>query len=326
MDERSMESNVSQILNDEIFVDDENIVIEKQENPETGEAYVYMPSGEALSIQGTYSIMAKEITRLIVVIGPFESGKTTLETTLYQMFQSGKLEDFYFAGSKTLQGYEERAFLTRINSGRTKPDTPRTTNGIPAQFLHIRVYNVKEGIFYNLLFADIAGEDYDSCLADSDEMKRQFPYFINADFFVALIDGKELKDRGKRFSLPENLKLMFRTIVDANLCKRESRLQVVTSKYDLVDDGTENSNEVIDFLAQNRERLSKYLEKYFPTVEFFNIAAMPDVNEKYRVGFGVDNLLVTWCRKGSFLNNAERNIRKDLKAEFNKLSYKLLEN
>lgn len=326
MDGQSNRSSVSQILNDEVNVVDGIVSIEKQNSIEADEKYIDMLSGEALSIQDTYSVMAKEKTRLIVVIGPSESGKTTLETALYQMFQNGQLENYYFAGSKTLQGYEERAFLTRINSGRTKPDTPRTSTGIQEQFLHIKVYNVEEETCYNLLFADIAGEDYSNCIANSDEMKRQFPYFKNADFFVALLDGNQIRDKAKRHSIPENLKQMFRTVVDADLCKDGSVLQIVTSKYDLIDADLENSEELLKYLAQNETSLNKYFAKYFSRVEFVNIAAMPCVKGKYQCGFGVDTLLKSWCKKNILSFKIERTSKKNLTAEFNKLSYKLLEN
>lgn len=320
------ESNVSQILSDEVNVVDENISIEKQSDIETDEKYIDMPSGEALSLKDTYPIMAKERTKLIVVIGPSESGKTTLETTLYQLFQSGQLGNFYFAGSKTLQGYEDRAFLTRINSGRSKPDTPRTSTGIQEQFLHLKVYNVEDGNYCNFLFADIAGEDYSNCIANSDEMKKQFPYFKNADFFVSLIDGKQVTDRAKRFSIPENLKQMFRTIVDAGLCKDGSVLQIVTSKYDIVDNDTENTKEIMEYLAQNETNLYKYFKNYFSLVEFVNIAAMPEVEGKYKCGFGIDKLLKTWCKTNKFSHKIKSSISVNLTAEFNKLSYKILEN
>lgn len=327
MDEQNNKSNVGQILNDEVSVSHEGISIKRQNIIETDERYIDMPSGEALSLQDTYTIMAKEKTRLIIVIGPSESGKTTLETALYQMFQSGQLKNYFFAGSKTLQGYEERAFRTRINSGRSRPDMPRTSTGIQEQFLHIKVYNAEEETYYNLLFADIAGEDYSNCIANSNEMRKQFPYFKNADYFVALLDGNQMGDRAKRYSIPENLKQMFRTIVDAGLCKNECVLQIVTSKYDLIDGADcDNSEEILKFLAQNEVNLNKYFDKYFSIVEFVNIAAMPCVKGKYQCGFGVDILLKTWCKKNNFSLRTEVDSRMNLLAEFNKLSYKLLEN
>lgn len=327
MDGQVNKSNVGQILNDEVSVSREGISIKEQNIIETDEKYIDMPSGEALSLRDTYTVMAKEKTRLVIVIGPSESGKTTLETALYQMFQNGQLENYFFAGSKTLQGYEERAFRTRINSGRSKPDMPRTSTGIQEQFLHIKVYNAEEEIYYNLLFADIAGEDYSNCIANSDELKKQFPYFKNADYFVALLDGNQMRDKAKRYSIPENLKQMFRTIVDAGLYKDESVLQIVTSKYDLIDSADFNSSEeILEFLAQNEVNLNRYFKKYFSTVEFVNIAAMPCVKGKYQCGFGVDTLLETWCRTPLLSMRTEVDREINLSAEFNKLSYKLLEN
>ena len=321
---QSIKNNVSQILNDEVITNNEGK--DKQVNVITDKKYINMPLGEALSIQDTYFVTAKERTKLIIVVGPSESGKTTLETSLYQMFLNGQLNRYYFAGSKTLQGYEERAFFTRISSGRTKPDTPRTSSGIQEQFLHMRIYDVESEAYCNLLFADIAGEDYEDCIANIEEMKKRFPYFKNADFFVVLLDGAQMGNKAKQRSVPENLKQMFRTIVDADLCKKESVLQIVTSKYDLIDREDENSKDTLSYLSRIEVRLKQYFKQYFTTVEFVNIAAMPKVKGKYQCGFGVDTLLNTWCHQNIIPLKIEANKREDFNVEFNKLSYKLLEN
>jgi len=324
MDSRNIRNNVSQILNDEVVVNDEGI--EKQTNDITDKKYIDMPLGEALSMRDTYSVIAKERTKLIIVVGPSESGKTTLETSLYQMFLDGQLNNYYFAGSKTLQGYEERAFYTRISSGRTKPDTPRTSNGIQEQFLHLRIYDTETEEYCNLLFADIAGEDYENCIANTKEMKKRFPYFKNADFFVAILDGAQMGNKAKQHSIPENLKQLFRTIVDADLCKKESVLQIVTSKYDIMDSEDDNSKDILSYLRRTEARLKQYFQQYFTAVEFVNTAAMPKVKGKYQCGFGVDTLLNTWCHKNTIPLKVEVNKKEVFDSEFNKLSYKLLEN
>lgn len=323
MDSQNIENNVSQILNDEVTINNEGI--DKQAKIIIDKKYINMPLGEALSTQDTYFVTAKEKAKLIIVVGPSESGKTTLETSLYQMFLNGPINQYYFAGSKTLQGYEERAFFTRISSGRTKPDTPRTSNGIQEQFLHIRIYDIEAEAYCNLLFADIAGEDYEDCIANIEEMKKRFPYFKNADFFVVLLDGAQMGNIAKQRSIPENFKLMFRTIVDADLCKKDCVLQIVTSKYDLIDREDENSKDTLTYLSQIQVRLKQYFEQYFARVEFVSIAAMPKVKGKYQCGFGVDTLLNTWCHQNTILSRVEAYKREDFKAEFNKLSYKLLE-
>lgn len=48
---------------------------------------------------------------MIVLVGPVASGKTTMETSLYQLFQNSPVNDFCFAGSYSLQGFEQRAFI-----------------------------------------------------------------------------------------------------------------------------------------------------------------------------------------------------------------------
>ncbi|MFR8599056.1 MAG: TRAFAC clade GTPase domain-containing protein [Clostridioides difficile] len=60
---------------------------------------------------------------MLIFIGPAGSGKTTIETSLYQLFQKSSVGGYYFAGSNTIQAYESRSFYTRIRSKEIVPST-----------------------------------------------------------------------------------------------------------------------------------------------------------------------------------------------------------
>ncbi len=102
------------ILSDEIDIKTNQGELEL-ETPHAQEKF-QVSSGAALSMDDIYKIAAKENTKMIVLIGPVASGKTTIETSLYQMFQNSPVNEFYFAGSNSIHGFEERAFYTRIKS------------------------------------------------------------------------------------------------------------------------------------------------------------------------------------------------------------------
>ncbi len=89
-----------------------------------------LPAGSALAMEDTYSITSSEESKFIVLVGPSACGKTTLVTSLYQLFQKEPLGGFYFAGSQTLQGFEQRAFFTRTSSKLSNPQTLKTRRGI----------------------------------------------------------------------------------------------------------------------------------------------------------------------------------------------------
>ena len=88
---------IDQILNDEIDID-VNQEGEEAEFSSLQDKY-QINSGEALNSNDIYRIAAKESTRMIVLVGPVASGKTTMETSLYQLFQNSPVNDFCFAGS-----------------------------------------------------------------------------------------------------------------------------------------------------------------------------------------------------------------------------------
>ena len=119
------EEKIEDILSDEIDLEDSDST--EESNSESSDAIYYLNSGEALNSKETYEITAREKTKLVVLAGLAGSGKTTIETSLYQMFQKKTVGGFYFAGSNTIQGYEQRAFFTiavlliSANTTCTKP-------------------------------------------------------------------------------------------------------------------------------------------------------------------------------------------------------------
>src|SRR5688572_22970922 len=69
---------------------------------------VELPDGLAFTPVTAARITANRLTRVIVVAGDRDSGKTTLVSALFDKFQEGPFAGYLFAGCRTLRGLERR--------------------------------------------------------------------------------------------------------------------------------------------------------------------------------------------------------------------------
>lgn len=316
------QENIDEILNDEIDIEKS----EKEENVIEDDAEIILPitdyqicSGEALSCKEVYQIAAKENTKMVVLVGPAGSGKTTIETSIYQMFQNSPVGKLFFAGSNTLQGYEQRAFYTRIKSKRNYPVTQRTSLESEYPFLHLRLWQSERDLINNFMFADLSGESFEAHIGQIAAVKEDFGYMDRADYIVGVLDGKRLMDRRKVQSTVAGVIELVRTFYDAKLISEECILQIIFSKYDLL----ETIPNVEEIISKIKNQVEKRLKGMFCNIEFFKVAAMPDNTEKFPISYGLNDLMHSWIK-----NRNNRFIRKKTKfvelSEFDRLYNKFL--
>lgn len=309
--------DVDSMISDDIEVSESESL--KESSSQSG--YISLPSGRALSLQETYDVMASENTVLVVLIGPSGCGKTTIETTLYQLFQRGKVSDYLFAGSKTIQGYEDRSFYTRINSKQNVATTPRTSRGLKELFLHLRLFNDSKKQKINYLFADLSGEEIHAHLANVKSLVQHMPFIKCADSLSVILDGERLANKSRRNGVIEEAATMIRTIFDAGLYSESTKIQLVISKYDTINivDDLKTSQ----FIKKNIQELRSLIENYIGSITLHKVAAMPQ-SPSFDVGFGLENLLLAWEYNPPYLHaDTQYNVSYPLKSEFNKLFYKL---
>lgn len=310
-------TDIDSMLSDDIEVSNpENL---KEEVTQAG--YLPLFSGRALSLQETYNIMASENTVLVVLVGPADCGKTTIETTLYQLFQRSKISNYVFAGSKTIQGYEERAFYTRIASKQDVATTPRTSRGLQELFLHLRLFDDSKKQKTNYLFADLSSEELYAHMANVKSIAQSMPFLKCADFLTVILDGERLINKNQRNGVIEEAATIIRTIFDAGLYSRLTKVQLVISKYDIIK--LANDSNANQFIENNVKELRALVQNYVECVTFHEIAAMPK-NTSFDMGFGLEKLLLAWKYDPSYHNtNTKYDGDFSLKSEFNKLYYKL---
>ncbi|MCY6356009.1 TRAFAC clade GTPase domain-containing protein [Clostridium sp. ZS2-4] len=310
-------SDIDKLINDDIETLDSNEIIE--EDGRSG--FIKLPHGLALTVAETYPITASEVSKTIILIGPFDSGKTTIETTIYQLFQRKPFSGLYFAGSQSLFGYEERSFYTRLESKKEIATTPRTSRFADKIFLHLKLYDSTTKTKTNYLFGDISGEEIYSHLGNVETISEKMPYLKSVDSYVFILDGKQLADKNKRNGAIDQAYNMARTIFDAKLYSSSTRVQVLISKYDIIKKNDDANLETT--IDKRLECIVDLLKKYVSEVTVHKVAAMPEPGD-FEVGYGLEELLSTWNKPHTDNQVVESYmIDCQLDSEFNKLIYKM---
>lgn len=282
---------------------EEGVLLQEKES-EFEEIYE-LPLGKELDIEMTYKITSENESNFIVVAGPSDCGKTTLITTIYQKFQKGPIINYNFAGSETLQGFEQRAFLTRIDSNMGESQTPKTRRGA-FDVLHLKLFNSKSGEFKNLLITDFSGEDYSSAIGNVDMMRREFGVIRSANVIFIIIDGDKISNNRLKFGEIENALDLLSTIIDAGLLSKYASIEVSISKFDVLVSRVNEHDEIERLLKSIQTRFKERFTNRISKMKFSKTAAMPNENKKIPVGYGIDEILVS-CVESNCSCFQERN-------------------
>lgn len=311
------QDNFNDILNDKVDIGNEP---DKDERSSLALPDTYqINSGEALSRDKFYTIAAKESTKMLLLLGPVASGKTTIETSLYQLFQEKPVENYYFAGSRSLQGFEQRAYYTRIKSKGSLPDTPRTKVDEEPTFLHLRLWNRDNDATTNLIFWDISGEAFSENIGKVDSVKKEFSFAERADFVIGIIDGEKLCNKKTKNSVVSEIIQLLRTFLDSGVLGEGCVLQIVFSKYDLLIK-EENYAEIIE---RAKDQINGYLEELSANIEYYCVAAMPSSAKDIQVGYGLSELLQRWCKKREYISWVPKKLTDfENLSEYDKLFFK----
>jgi len=286
-----------------------------------------LPQGKALEISNTYEITAAKKTRFIVLAGSVSSGKTTLITSIYHLFQRGMFAEYMFAGSKTLIGFEQRCHPARISSNNPEAQTPRTPVGISDSILHLTLRdNNCQREMQDLLITDFSGEDYGSVIANIDLAKSEFDIIKRSDHFVLLIDGDNISQKHTRQSSKKQSIMLLRTFRDGGLLGNDSRVDVLISKYDIVKSRCDSDFAILSFIEALKDDIDNEFSKAFRQLRIFEIAARPqEETDAISLGYGMKELIPNWMKSNSEQKHKE-NIEYVTKghSEFNMFAFRTL--
>jgi hypothetical protein len=247
-------------------------------------------AGEPLTSQEALDITLRSRAHVVVVAGPADSGKTTLLTSLYEMFQGGEFAGFRFAGSRTLPAFERRCHLARLASGRADADTERTNPAERDALLHLRLQPTVGGAARELLLTDLPGEVF-RLVRDSTEEAARFGLFRRADRVVVLLDSARFIDAGLRQEAATDARLLLRSALDAGVLDDGVHIDLVVSKLDILEGAPKDARQ---FTESAIEQIRNQIESRVNSVRVVEIAARPRVGSSLQFGQGVDALLPRW--------------------------------
>lgn len=253
---------------------------------------INLSSGEELNDLAVMDLQAARPVRLVVVAGPVMSGKTTLLTSLYELFQWGRVSNYSFAGSKTLPAFERRCYLSRIASERAAPDTARTPYG-EVRYLHLQIWNedFKKGPL-DLLFTDVSGESFERARDSITECQR-LDFIRQADHFLLLLDSEKLVRREKRWQVADESMMLLRCCLDSGMLNGTSLVNVLFAKFDYLH--ADWNQEHAEFLDKIKGEFQTEFGARVQRLTFSQIAARPTQSPDLRFGHGLAGLLKDWA-------------------------------
>ena len=254
-----------------------------------------LPSGEALTATQASDVARSGPTKLIIIAGPYGSGKTTILTSLFEAFQEAPFGNYTFRGSRTLVGFERRAHLGRKESGQEYADTPHTSAGEGVRFLHFCLaFRSQLGMDYaNLLLSDISGELFKR-LRDASDSVNELISLDRADHLCLVIDGQKIVDRETRHVARNDSRSILRSIVESGRLARECAIEIAITKWDVVVEAIqrEGATDLKTFLDETLRALRGVAVEY--EVRVHEVAARPPVVAKVPFAHGLPTLLRSW--------------------------------
>ncbi len=254
---------------------------------------IELPTGDYLDSVTSYAVTRAAHTRVIIVAGGEECGKTTLLSSIYEKFQEGPFAGLQFAGSRTLPGFEMRCHLARIASERTESETERTKARLEDTLLHLKIGTEDSpASSFDILFTDLAGERF-RLARDSIEECRKIRILRRADHFVLMIDGQKLTAVEQRQSAYTDGRSLLRSCLDAKMLGKKSLIDVLISKSDLIE-ARQGDTELEEFLGYLRSEITREFEDRVGRLRFFDVAARPE-SQILPFAYNLERLLPSWA-------------------------------
>jgi hypothetical protein len=195
--------------------------------------------GNELGAEDAVEIMRARYTHLIGVLGSTDAGKTCLLSSLYLMASGGTLPaGFQFAGSLTLQAFEDRARgLREWEQGKLPAqlaDHTILTDPRQPSLLHLAVReSTGDRRRLDLLLTDLPGEWTDNLVLRAANA-APFDFLQRADGIILVVDGTLLMSDERHIELQHMRQFVERLANEVKL-SRDIPFVVLVSKSDEIE-------------------------------------------------------------------------------------------
>ena len=262
----------------------------------TSPEFIQLPAGTALTEAQALALASDRSVRIIVLAGAVDCGKTTLVTSLYELFQSGPVKAVQFAGCNTFPAFEQRCHLSRTESEKESADTLRTTyEGPHPEYLHLKIQNGEnEADHIDFLFTDVSGEMFEHARNSIEECK-QLTFLHRASHLLVFLDCEKALITDKKWIIVQEVKSLFQSCLDSSMLDSKCFVTVVWSKCDFFEVAKDKAA-VAAFVKDVEDDLRASFGGRLPNLKFHRTAARPTRFPNLKMGYGVRDLLDDWIK------------------------------
>lgn len=272
-----------------------------------------LPAAGLLSVQDADALLRWRTASVIAIVGERNGGKTTLVTEIYTQFLRGPFADLWFSHSLSLLGFEKKCFQSRAGSGAERPDTPRTSAQEGLSFFHLQLADpTRLENKTDLLISERAGESYRD-VRERPQLAEQLLEIQKAAVIVLIIDGERVANARQRAGVFASVRNIAQALVHSGAVKADTVIQLVTTKYDLLEGDAAAAR---DALTDFEVNVVKLFGDRFSVVSFRTAARDP--NGLIAPATGLAPLLRSWLEpRETWIEDAIQ--LPDLVSEFDKL-------
>jgi hypothetical protein len=255
---------------------------------------ITLPAGTELNEAQAQTMATGRPVRLIVIAGAADCGKTTLLTSLYELFQSGPVKGNQFADCDTLPAFEKRCHLSRVDSENEEPETARTPyDGPHPEYVHVKIQDGTEGASHiDFLFTDVSGEMFEHARNSTDECKK-LTFLRRASHFLVFLDCEKAVQLERRWGMVQDAKSLLQSCLDSDMLESTCFVTVIWAKCDYFEAAREKVP-INEFVKHVEDEFKAAFGNRIPNFKFHRTAARPTRFPNLRMGYGVKELLKDW--------------------------------
>ncbi|WP_232834308.1 TRAFAC clade GTPase domain-containing protein [Rhodoferax ferrireducens] len=255
---------------------------------------IRLPGAEALSAAAAQLVIRSQPCNVIAIVGPHESGKTSLIGGIYDLLQYSMIGRYAFAGTSTPHAFERACHDSRSASKRGVPHMERTERG-DATYFHLDLVRVDRDGKRAALFANRDGEAYIETHTNPD-LAKGFVELRRCDTLTVLADGFKLLDDSERHQVASDVRLTLRAFEESGQTRTWQQLAIVLTKIDAVRKDKDNGERAIRDFNRIVEDVREEFARHFMDIRPFQVAASPKDGSAER-GEGMADLLAYWMNE-----------------------------